>query len=89
VRRWEPFLEAAQLHGAPREHQARFIARLPDSTAKAEAFARIEYPREAAEVAAKLRDGDLFARISGAVTAGSPAALAIAQLRDRFQATLR
>jgi vacuolar protein sorting-associated protein 16 len=59
---------------------------MPDSRAKADAFEAIGAQREAAEVAAKLRDGDLFARIQGAVSANSPAGLAIAQLRERFVA---
>ncbi len=58
---------------------------MPDSTAKAEAYAAIDYPREAAEVAARLRDGDLLGRIQGAVSAHSPAGLAIAQIRERLQ----
>ncbi|WIA22377.1 hypothetical protein OEZ85_004684 [Tetradesmus obliquus] len=82
---WEPFLQAAQKHGAPREVLARLIARMPDSRAKADAYEAISCPREAAEVAAKLRDGDLLARIQGAVSANSPAGIAIAQIRERFQ----
>ncbi len=56
---------------------------------QAEAYAGIEYTRQAAEVAAKLRDGDLFGRIQEAVSANSPAGLAIAQIKDRFQSTFR
>lgn len=67
----------------------RIIHRYPDSKAKAELFAAIDCPREAAEVAAKLRDGDLLAKIQGLVPAASPAGLAIAQIRERFQATFR
>jgi hypothetical protein len=59
---------------------------MPDSQRKAEAFSAIDHAREAAEVAARLKDGDLFSRIQAAVSAGSPAGLAIAQLRDKVQA---
>ena len=38
---------------------------------------------------AKLRDGDLFARIQAAAGSGGPAGLAIAQLRDKVAATFR
>jgi hypothetical protein len=62
---------------------------MPDSTRKAEEFTAIDCAREAAEVAGRLRDGDLFSRIQGAVGAGHPAALAIAQLRDKFQMGLK
>jgi len=86
---WEPFLEKARQAGAPRDYLARLIARLPDTPRKAEEYASIDYAREAAEVAAKLRDGDLLARLSAAVSANSPAGLAIAQIRDRFQSTFR
>eukprot|EP00878_Enallax_costatus_P010209 GHUV01010657.1.p1 GENE.GHUV01010657.1~~GHUV01010657.1.p1 ORF type:complete len:418 (+),score=91.20 GHUV01010657.1:1911-3164(+) len=81
----EPFLEVAQKHGGPREVMMRLISRMPDSRAKADAFEAIQCPREAAEVAAKLRDLDLFARIQNAVSANSPAGLAIAQIKERFQ----
>lgn len=40
----------ARGNGAPRDIQARLIARMPDSAQKAEEFAAIEYAREAAEV---------------------------------------
>eukprot|EP00798_Chlamydomonas_sp_ICE-L_P031744 gene31744-6945_t len=86
---WEPFLEAAKRHSAPREILMRLIARFPDSSLKAEEFNAINCQREAAEVAAKLRDGDLFARIAQSVNTNSPAGLAIAQIRERFQATFR
>ncbi len=62
----------------------RLIARLPDSASKAEAYSAIEMAKEAAEVAARIRDGDLLRRISGAVSAASPAGLAIAQIKERF-----
>lgn len=83
---WEPFLQLAKKHGAPSDVLARIIAKMPDSIAKAEAFSAIDCAREAAEVAAKLRDSDLFARIQGAVAANSPAGLAIAQIQERFRA---
>lgn len=84
---WEPFLQAAAQHGAPQEVQMRLIARMPDSTAKAEAYNAINCPREAAAVAAALKDMDLFARIQGAVNANSPAGLGIAQIKERFWAS--
>ena len=62
---------------------------MPDSASKAEEFNAAGLPREAAEVAAKLGNTDLFARIQGAVTATSPAGLAIAQIRERFQSTFK
>ena len=62
---------------------------MPDSTSKAELLTAIDCPREAAEVAAKLRDGDLLARIQGLVPATSPAGLAISQIKERFQAGFR
>lgn len=65
----------------------RLIARMPDSAAKAEAFNAINCPREAAAVAAALKDMDLFARIQGAVSANSPAGLGIAQIKERFWAS--
>ncbi|MEW5298634.1 MAG: hypothetical protein WDW36_001730 [Sanguina aurantia] len=86
---WEPFLEAAKKFHAPREYQARMIARLPDSAAKAGEYTAIDCTREAAEVAAKLRDADLFTSIQNAVSANSPAGLAIAQIRERAMATFR
>jgi hypothetical protein len=64
----------------------RIIARFPDTKAKAELLTDIECPREAAEVAAKLRDADLLTKIQGLVPASSPAGLAIAQIKERFQA---
>ncbi len=57
----------------------------PASIAKAECFTAIDCTREAAEVAAKLRDQDLFARIQALVPATSPAGLAIAQVQERFR----
>jgi hypothetical protein len=62
----------------------RLIARMPDSAAKAEAYTAINCPREAAAVAAALKDMDLFTRIQGAVNANSPAGLGIAQIKERF-----
>ena len=70
-------------------HTRRIISRMPDSTTKAELLTAIDCPREAAEVAAKLRDGDLLARIQGLVPATSPAGLAISQIKERFQAGFR
>lgn len=67
----------------------RLIARLPDSAAKAGEYTTIDCTREAAEVAAKLRDADLFTSIQNAVSANSPAGLAIAQIRERAMATFR
>lgn len=57
---------------------------MPDSARKAEEYAAIDYQREAAEVAAKLKDSDMLARIQAAVSANSPAGLAIAQIKERF-----
>eukprot|EP00198_Chlamydomonas_reinhardtii_P010037 XP_001699374.1 VPS16-like protein [Chlamydomonas reinhardtii] len=82
---WEPFIEAAKKWQAPSEYRARLVARLPDSPAKAEELSALGLAREAAEVAARIKDTDLFARIQSAVAAGSPAALAIAQIKERFQ----
>lgn len=65
----------------------RFVTRLPDSSAKAEEYSALGYAREAAEVAAKLKDGDLLARLQGAVSTNSAAGLAIAQMRERFANT--
>jgi hypothetical protein len=67
----------------------RLVARLPDSVSKAEEWAALGCQQEAAEVAAKLRDSDLFARIQNAVSATSPAGLAIAQVKERFASTFR
>ncbi|PNH09648.1 Vacuolar protein sorting-associated protein 16 [Tetrabaena socialis] len=86
---WEPFIEAAKTWHAPVDVKARLVARLPDSSAKAEEYSALGLAREAAEVAAKIKDTDLFARIQSAVAAGSPAALAIAQIKERFQSTFR
>ena len=58
----------------------RLIQRMPDNIAKAECFTAIECTREAAEVAAKLKDQDLFARIQGL---SNTRGLAIAQERFR------
>jgi hypothetical protein len=62
---------------------------MPDSRAKADAYEAISCPREAAEVAAKLKDSALFNRIQEAVIAGGsangPAGVYIAQLRERLQ----
>mmetsp|Transcript_11428 Transcript_11428/g.29770 ORF Transcript_11428/g.29770 Transcript_11428/m.29770 type:complete len:737 (+) Transcript_11428:2-2212(+) len=80
---WEPFLEVARKHGAPRDVQARLISRQPDSSSKAEQLAALDCTREAAEVAARLRDNALLGRISGMVSATSPAGLAIAQIKER------
>ena len=86
---WDAAVAAAQRGGAPREYAARLIARMPDGARKAEAFAAIDCAREAAEVAARIRDGDLFARLTAAVNPGSAAGLAIAQVRERFFAAPR
>jgi hypothetical protein len=43
--------------------------------------------REAAEVAARLKDGDLLRRVSAMVSAASPAGLAIAQIKERLGVT--
>ena len=40
-------------------------------------------------MAAKLRDSDLFAKIQAAVSANSPAGLAIAQIKERFRVSFR
>jgi hypothetical protein len=62
---------------------------MPDSRAKADAYEAISCPREAAEVAAKLKDSALFNRIQEAViaagSANSTTGLYIAQLRERLQ----
>jgi hypothetical protein len=58
---------------------------MPDNAAKAAAYEAISCPREAAEVAAKLKDSALLNRIQDAVSANSPAGIAIAQIRERFQ----
>ncbi|GFH30191.1 vacuolar protein sorting-associated protein 16, partial [Haematococcus lacustris] len=81
---WEPFVEQARKHGARRDVLSRLVSRMPDSAVKAEEYANLDMPREAAEVAARLRDTALFTRIAGAVSAGSPAALAVAQIKERF-----
>lgn len=92
---WHACVAAHALHQPLLPHAVapagacRLIARLPDTRAKAAAFEAAGCPREAAEVAAKLRDGDLLARIAGAVSANSPAGLAIGQIRDTFQASFR
>ncbi|GAX81388.1 hypothetical protein CEUSTIGMA_g8819.t1 [Chlamydomonas eustigma] len=86
---WEPFLQLAKKHAAPRDVQSRIIAKMPDNITKAEMFTAIGCTREAAEVAAKIRDSDLFAKIQGLVPATSPAGLAIAQIREKFQASFR
>ncbi|KAG2491741.1 hypothetical protein HYH03_009904 [Edaphochlamys debaryana] len=86
---FEPFVEAAKQWNAPLDYKARLIARLPDSPAKAEEFSALGLAREAAEVAARIKDSDLFTRIQSAVAAGSPAALAIAQLREKLGASFR
>lgn len=62
---------------------------MQDSSAKAEAYEAISCPREAAEVAAKLRDSALFARIQGAVGQNTAAGIAIAQIAERFNPTGR
>jgi hypothetical protein len=62
---------------------------MPDSAAKAEAYAAINYEREGAELAVRMRDGDLFSRIQAAVSANSPAGVAIQQMRERVQSTFR
>lgn len=62
---------------------------MPDSAEKAEEYSSIGMAQQAAEVAAKLRDSALLARIHAAVAAGSPAGLAIAQIRERLQSTFR
>lgn len=67
----------------------RFIGRLPDSGKKAEEYSTIDYQQQAAEVAAKLKDGDLFVRIQNAVSANSPAGVAIQQMKDRLQMGFR
>ncbi|GFR52294.1 hypothetical protein Agub_g14829, partial [Astrephomene gubernaculifera] len=86
---WEPFVEAARKWGAPPEYLAKLISRLPDSPSKAEQLEGLGLAREAAEVAARIKDSDLFGRIQSAVAVGSPAGQAIAQLRDKFQSTFR
>eukprot|EP00775_Hariotina_reticulata_P009376 gene9376-9539_t len=86
---WEPFLQVAAQNGAPQEVQARLISHMPDSRAKAAAYEGIGCPREAAEVAAKLRDGALFARIQDAINPSTPAGIAIAQIKERFQSSFR
>jgi hypothetical protein len=58
---------------------------MPDSRAKADAYEAISCPREAAEVAAKLKDSALLNRIQEAVSANSPAGVYIAQIRERLQ----
>jgi hypothetical protein len=68
---------------------SRLISHMPDSRAKAAAFEGIGCPREAAEVAAKLRDGALFARIQDAINPSTPAGIAIAQIKERVQSSFR
>jgi hypothetical protein len=53
---------------------------------QADLYTSIDCAREAAEVAARLRDTALFTRIQQAVSAQSPAGLAIAQIRERLLA---
>lgn len=62
---------------------------MPDSVSKAELLTAIDCPREAAEVAARLRDGDLFTRIQGLVPATTPAGIAISQIKERLQTGFR
>lgn len=72
----EPFLEAQRAFRAPREYQARIIARMPDGVPKAEAYRSIEYLHEAAEVEK---------RLSSAM--GLAPGAAVAQITQRLQST--
>ncbi len=68
---------------------SRFIARLPDGPKKAEEYAAVGLFREAAEAAARARDSDMLTKIQGMVGTSSPLGVAVTQIKDRLQSSLR
>ena len=81
----EVTLEMAKKSGAGRDVQLRIVSKMPDSGAKAELYQGLDAAREAAEVAAKLKDADLFGRIQALVPTSNPAFFTIQQMQQRFR----
>eukprot|EP00884_Botryococcus_braunii_P014408 jgi/Botrbrau1/22969/Bobra.0030s0041.1 len=60
-----------------------------DGAKKAEEYAAVGLYREAAEAAARARDSDMLTKIQGMVGTSSPLGVAVSQIKDRLQSSLR
>ncbi len=67
----------------------RIIGKLPDGKHKAEELAAAGLLREAAECAARVRDGDMLSKLQDMIGTVSPLGGAVSQLKDRLQAGVR
>ena len=67
----------------------RIIGRLPDGKHKAEELAAAGLLQEAAECAARVRDGDMLTKLQDMIGTASPLGGAVSQLKDRLQAGVR
>ena len=67
----------------------RIIGRLPDGKHKAEELAAAGLLQEAAECAARVRDGDMLSKLQDMIGTVSPLGGAVSQLKDRLQAGVR
>ncbi|KAF5827151.1 Vps16, C-terminal region-domain-containing protein [Dunaliella salina] len=85
---WEPFLEVARKHGAPRDVQARLISRQPDNSTKAEQLAALECTREAAEVSGSCAACDQCAACQCAAWSGSAASVPFSHFLTRIHYTV-
>lgn len=70
-------------------HVHRIIGRLPDGKHKAEELAAAGLLREAAECAARVRDGDMLTKLQDMIGTGNPLGGVVSQLKDRLQAGVR
>ena len=66
--------------------QNRLIGRLPDGKRKAEEYAAAGLLQEAAECAARARDGDMLSKLQASIGTTSALGVAVSQLRERLAA---
>ena len=85
----ELVLETAKSKGAGRDIQLRIVGKMADSVAKAEIYQSMDAARDAAEVATRLKDADLFSRIQALVPTSSPAFYTLQQMQQRFTSSNR
>ena len=85
----EVVLEIAKTRGAGRDIQLRIVGKMTDSVSKAELYQSLDAARDAAEVAARLKDADLFSRIQALVPTSSPAFYSLQQMQQRFTSSNR
>ncbi|KAJ4835771.1 vacuolar protein sorting-associated protein 16, partial [Turnera subulata] len=80
---YRPFVEACIKEGEKGE-ALKYIPKLADPRERAEAFARIGMPKEAADAASQAKDGELLGRLKLSFSQNTAASSILDTLRDRL-----